>query len=401
MGGMALGAWLASRWSARVRNLLAAYGWVEVLVGLAALAFHPLFVFLTQASVDRVIPALGSPDSVEAYKYALSALLVVPQTILLGMTFPLMSGAVIRRGPAASGHHLALLYFTNSIGAAAGALATGFWLLSWLGLPGTMRLGGALNLLLAGAVLWLAREREPEALPAAPAQAAGPADRRLPLLLLSAAFITGAASFIYEIAWIRMLSLVLGASFQAFELMLSAFITGLALGGLWVRKRIDRFANPVRFGGFVQIAMGLAALATIPVYHWSYEWMEWALVVLKREDAAYPLFNLFCHAIAFAVMLPATFLAGMTLPLFTNALLKSGHGERAIGQVYAANTLGAIAGVVLAVHALMPLMGVKLTLVIGAALDILLGGWRLRWSGARRSGPKPSLRSSGGCLPRR
>jgi predicted membrane-bound spermidine synthase len=246
-----------------------------------------------------------------------------------------------------------------------------------------MRLGGALNLLLAGAVLWLAREREPDAQPAAPAQDAGRADRRLPVLLLAAAFLTGAASFIYEIAWIRMLSLVLGASFQAFELMLSAFITGLALGGLWVRNRIDRFANPVRFGGFVQIAMGLAALATIPVYHWSYEWMEWALVVLKREDAAYPLFNLFCHAIAFAVMLPATFLAGMTLPLFTNALLKSGHGERAIGQVYAANTLGAIAGVVLAVHALMPLMGVKMTLVVGAALDILLGGWLLRWSGAR------------------
>jgi spermidine synthase len=384
MGGMALGAWLASRWSARAKNLLAAYGWVEVLIGLAALAFHPVFVFLTQASLDRVIPALGSPNAVEIYKYALCALLVVPQTVLLGMTFPLMSGAVIRRGPAASGHHLALLYFTNSIGAAVGALATGFWLLSWFGLPGTMRLGGALNLLLAAAVLWLAREREPDALPTAPALAPGSAAQRVRALLLAAAFITGAASFIYEIAWIRMLSLVLGASFQAFELMLSAFITGLALGGLWVRKRIDRFDNPLRFGGFVQVAMGLAALATIPVYHFSYDWMEWALSVLKREDAAYPLFNLFCHAIAFAVMLPATFLAGMTLPLFTYALLKSGNGERSIGQVYAANTLGAIAGVVLAVHILMPPAGVKVTLVIGAVLDILLGACLLRWSEARR-----------------
>ena len=383
MGGMALGAWLASRWSGRTKNLLAAYGWVEVLIGIAALAFHPVFVFLSQVSLDRVIPALGSPDAVEVYKYSLSALLVVPQTVLLGMTFPLMSGAIIRRGPEASGHHLALLYFTNSIGAAVGALATGFWLLAWLGLPGTMRLGGALNLALAAVVLWLAREREPDALPSTPLQAAGPGGRRLKVLLLSAAFVTGAASFIYEIAWIRMLSLVLGASFQAFELMLSAFITGLALGGLWVRKRIDRFANPVRFGGFVQVAMGLAALATIPIYHLSYDWMEWALAVLKREEAAYPVFNIFGHAIAFAVMLPATFLAGMTLPLFTNALLKSGHGERAIGQVYAANTLGAIAGVLLAVHALMPPLGVKVTLVFGAALDVLLGGWLLRSSGAR------------------
>ena len=123
MGGMALGAWLASRWSARLRSLLRAYGWIEALVGLAALDFHAAFVWLTQASLAHVIPALGSPASVEAYKYALCGVLIVPQTILLGMTFPLMSGAVIRRHPVdaggapASGHHLAMLYFTNSIGA--------------------------------------------------------------------------------------------------------------------------------------------------------------------------------------------------------------------------------------------------------------------------------------------
>jgi predicted membrane-bound spermidine synthase len=180
-----------------------------------------------------------------------------------------------------------------------------------------------------------------------------------------------------------MLSLVLGSSFQAFELMLSAFITGLALGGLWIRKRIDRIANPVRFSGLVQLAMGLAALATIFVYQASFGWMEWALQVLQRNQESYPLFHLFSHGIAFAVMLPATFLAGMTLPLFTHVLMRGGHGERAIGQVYAANTLGAIAGVLLAVHLLVPEAGMKLTLVVGAALDILLGAWLLRWSGVR------------------
>lgn len=384
MGGMALGAWLASRWSARLPNLLAAYGWIEAAIGLAAFAFDPVFVSLTQASLDHVMPALGSPDAVATYKYALSALLIVPQTVLLGMTFPLMSGAVIRRGPQSSGHHLALLYFTNSIGAATGALAAGFWLLGWLGLPGTMRFGGTMNLALAAIVLLLARSGEPRAFTTSPAAGAPATDRRIVRLLLAAAFITGAASFVYEIVWIRMLSLVLGSSFQAFELMLSAFITGLALGGLWARKRIDRLDNPLRFGGLVQLAMGLAALATLYVYHLSFDWMEWALTALKHEDAAYPLFNLFSHAIAFAVMLPATFLAGVTLPLFTHALLRGGHGERAIGQVYAANTLGAIAGVLVAVHLLMPELGVKLALILGAALDMLLGAWLLRASGALR-----------------
>ncbi|HKW36862.1 MAG TPA: fused MFS/spermidine synthase, partial [Burkholderiales bacterium] len=169
MGGMALGAWLASRWSARLTSLLSAYGWIEAAIGVAALVFHELFVALTQYSLDSVIPALGSPGAVEVYKYSLCALLIVPQTVLLGMTFPLLSGAVIRRGPQHSGHHLAMLYFTNSIGAAIGALASAFLLIGWIGMPGTMRLAGALNLALAAAVLAIARRGEPAPAPAAAA----------------------------------------------------------------------------------------------------------------------------------------------------------------------------------------------------------------------------------------
>src|SRR5713101_3186308 len=382
MGGMALGAWLASRWSARLKNPLAAYGWIEAAIGVAALMFHESFLLLTQFSLDQVLPALGSPAAVEIYKYSLCAALIVPQTLLLGMTFPLLSGAVIRRGPEASGHHLAMLYFTNSIGAAAGALAAAFLLIGWLGMPGTIRFAGALNLALAAAVLAIARLGEPAAVAAVPSGGSAPSGSSVVRLFLAAAFVTGLASFVYEIVWIRMLSLVLGSSFHAFELMLSAFITGLALGGLWIRRRIDRLADPVRFAGFVQVFMGLAALAAIFVYHWTFDWMAWALGVLQRNDSAYPLFNLFGHALAFAVMLPATFLAGMTLPLFTQVLLRGGRGERAIGQVYAANTLGAIAGVLLAVHVLMPAVGLKLALVAGAATDILLGTWILRYSQA-------------------
>ena len=382
MGGMALGAWLASRWSARLPNLLAVYGWIEAAIGAAALIFHEAFVLLTQLSLDQVIPALGSPASVEIYKYSLCAALIVPQTLLLGMTFPLLSGAVIRRAPEASGHHLAMLYFTNSIGAAAGALAAAFLLLGWVGMPGTMRIAGALNLALAVAVLAIARGGEPAPLVAQPRDGATPLGTYLVRLFLAGAFVTGLASFVYEIAWIRMLSLVLGSSFHAFELMLSAFITGLALGSLWIRRRIDKIEDPVRYAGLVQLGMGLAALATIYVYHWTFDWMAWALAILRRNEAAYPVFNLFSHALAFAVMLPATFLAGMTLPLFTYVLLRGGRGERAIGQIYASNTLGAIAGVLLTVHFLLPDTGLKLALVLGAAADMLLGAWLLRTSQA-------------------
>ena len=85
------------------------------------------------------------------------------------------------------------------------------------------------------------------------------------------------------------------------------------------------------------------------------------------------LFNLAGAAIAALVMLPATFCAGMTLPLLTGALLRRGAGEAAIGRVYAANTLGAIVGVVLAVHIGLPLLGLKGTLLAGCLVDAVLG----------------------------
>jgi predicted membrane-bound spermidine synthase len=193
------------------------------------------------------------------------------------------------------------------------------------------------------------------------------------MLFFVAAGITGAASFIYEIGWIRMLSLVLGATTHSFELMLSAFITGLAFGGLWIKRRIDGIRNPVAFAGWVQVIMGAMAILTVPLYVQTFDWMAVLLQGLDRSTAGYGLFTAASHAIALAVMVPTTFLAGMTLPLFTHVLMRGRHGEQAIGRVYAANTLGAIVGVLFAVHVGMPLLGLKNLIGLGAGLDIALG----------------------------
>src|SRR5256712_10286734 len=69
MGGLALGAWLASRWSSRLKNLLAAYGWIEAAIGVAALGFHEAYLLLHQASLDHGIPALGSPGAVQTFQH--------------------------------------------------------------------------------------------------------------------------------------------------------------------------------------------------------------------------------------------------------------------------------------------------------------------------------------------
>lgn len=368
MGGLAIGSALMGRWSARIANPLLGYALVEAIIGLLALAFHTVFVASTDFAYARLLPSLDSDVWSLGAKLALSSALILPQAILLGMTFPLMSSGLVRALPRRSGESVAMLYFTNSLGAAAGVLVSGFVLIEWVGLPGTLRFAGAINLLLAAVVWLLARP-----LRAVPVLAAPYRDTGTALLLLGIAFATGMASFIYEISWIRMLALVLGSSTHAFELMLATFIFGLALGGFAIRRAVDRTGHPERLLGWVQVAMGLCALATLLVYDRTFHIMEFLMSGLARTSSGYAFYNLAGQSIAALVMLPATLLAGMTLPLITGALLRQGSGEAAIGRVYAINTAGAIAGVLFAVHIGLPMLGLKYTIVAGALIDAGLG----------------------------
>ena len=145
-----------------------------------------------------------------------------------------------------------------------------------------------------------------------------------------------------------MLSLVMGSSTHAFELMLSAFILGIALGGLWIKRKIDSSTNTMNMLANIQIIMGLLALSTLPLYGNTFEIMKWLLSVIPKTESGYTLFNLSSHLIAVGIMLPTTFLAGMTLPIITFTLLKKGGGEKSIGIVYATNTVGAIIGIIFA-----------------------------------------------------
>jgi spermidine synthase len=393
MGGMALGSWGVARYSSRIRRLLWGYVLVEALIGLLGLIFHRTFVDATNFSFVSVIPAISAPWLIDAYKWALGAILILPQSILLGMTFPLISGGLIRRWPARPGETLATLYFTNSLGAAIGVLVSGFLLIGAVGLPGTILVAGLLNLVLA-LIVWLAVRVEME--PAAALTGVGtmpaaasvtPAAGSLANWFTVAAFLTGAASFMYEIGWIRMLSLVLGSSTHSFELMLSAFIFGLAFGGLYVRRHIEHVLDPQRYVAWVLIAMGTLAALTLPAYNQTFDLMAWFLGRFSRTPAGYVGFNLVGQLIAALIMMPATFCAGMTLPLLTNERMRQGAGERAIGTIYSANTLGAIVGVLLAIHLLMPLIGVKGVILAGAAIHLCLGASRLMVGRMRLSAP--------------
>ncbi|HEY4999262.1 MAG TPA: hypothetical protein VII36_08970, partial [Usitatibacter sp.] len=287
MGGMAVGSWLVSRFTQRIKNLLLGYALAELGIGLLAVAFHGVFVAVTRWAFDTVMPALGG-TGVDLFKWSIASLLILPASILLGTTFPLMSAGIMRIYPEVGGRSLSMLYFTNSFGASIGVLASGFYLIDHVGLPGTILTAGLLNVTLAFAV-WLVTKRIPEAGPIAPASAA-PTDstsRRITRAVLILAFATGAASFIYEITWIRMLTLGLGASTHSFEVMLSAFILAMSLGAFWFRNRIASLENDLGWLAGLLVAKAFLAVYAVWIYTDVLDFIHWTLLALSRSNEGY------------------------------------------------------------------------------------------------------------------
>ncbi|MFC4729362.1 spermine synthase [Coralloluteibacterium thermophilus] len=428
MGGMAFGAWLAGQRTVRWRRLLLAYAIAEGAIGLFGLAFHPLFLGYSALSQGAVLPLLGDGVLARLYPWVSGALLILPACVLLGATFPLLSAGYLRAAPADDGRVLGGLYFANGLGAAIGALGATFVLLPAFGMPGAMATAGVVNLLVAAGAWWVSRWVGEGTLPEAghgergagdggaahlgthtSPRAPGPGGAlsrdegearsggSLSRFLLLVAFASGAFSFVYEIGWIRMLNQVLGTTLHSFELMLAAFLLGLAFGGLWVRQRARKIADALLVAGVAQVWMGLMALVSVVLFAGTFDWVGWLMQALSRTPSGYALYSLGSAGIALLVMFPAAFFAGMTLPLFTMALLRAGGGESGIGRIYAANTLGAIAGVLLMVHVLIPLVGVRFGVTLAAVGDTALGFWLL----ARARTVLPSgrvLRWAAGCV---
>jgi spermidine synthase len=123
----------------------------------------------------------------------------------------------------------------------------------------------------------------------------------------------------------------------------------------------------------VQILMAMLAISTMLLYDELFGVMQFLIRALAKTVEGYNLFSFASHLLALSLMLPVTFCAGMTLPLITNILLKNNHNEADIGRVYAINTVGAIVGTIVAVNLIMPTLGLKYVLGIGAILDLTIG----------------------------
>ena len=381
MGGIGLGSHIASRLLARMRDPLKVYVNVELGIAFFGFAFHALFLLLRDGLLDSGILAGRSMAFSTVAAVLTGSIATVPPAILLGFTFPLAAGGLMRLARDGGKDSIARLYFGNSLGAACGALLASYALVPHLGTRGSLWFAGLMNLLAAlGAwlvVRALARrepasqrlEAEDAITPHSARADARPFDR-LTLLVLVLSLATGLSSFLYEIGWIRFLALLLGSSTHAFDIMIGAFVFGLALGARHIHKHPPR--DTLRALFLAQAAMAASAIVPILLYAPLFRASNGLNRILMRTAEAWPYHAFAQFLFSAVVMVPAAYFAGMTLPLATRFLCERHGDESFTGRVYAWNTLGAILGAAAGSLLLMPLVGLTRLVALGAAIDIAI-----------------------------
>ncbi|HJP29575.1 MAG TPA: fused MFS/spermidine synthase [Candidatus Latescibacteria bacterium] len=383
MGGLALGSFLAGRVVDRVRRPLRAYGVLELLVGAYALLLpvlmlpaDPLYGWLYRHFADQAgVLSLG--------RFLLSSALLLPPATMMGATLPLLT-RYLAEGLQWVGRDVGRLYGVNTIGAAMGAAAAGFAFVPLGGVQGTLWMGAGGSIAIG--LLSLAIDRQRESPPLAGAEP-DPSMAREPLqtAVVVGLAIAGAASMIYEVAWTRTLTQLIGSSVYAFTLMLVAFIAGLGLGAVVLAGFIDRRRNPVLLLGVLQVVVAVACLAIVPLFG-----IAPPLVVELVTSWAGTFATL--HAVQFVtvflLMLVPTFAMGGVFPTVARIYARDLKAiGRSVGEAYAANTIGSVIGSFVAGFVLIPWIGVRNSILLAVVLNALLGAvfwWVSGWGTTRR-----------------
>ncbi len=375
MGGLALGSvWIGRLADRRAERALPLYARLEASIAVLALLV-PLFLRAAGAIYLALAPALeGSPQVFFLVQFLLIALVLVPPTALMGGTLPLLARFSITKLDEVSGR-VGTLYAANTIGAATGAALAAYALLPVLGVFESEVFAACLNLA-AAAIAWrLGRESAGASAHRAAEPSVGqePKAARLPasawlrskvaILLLSTA-LSGFAAMVYEVAWSRILAMVLGSSVYAFGMMVLVFLVGISLGSsafVRMRKRAGRAPAVLAAVLTGNTLAGLLAIALVPRLPGLF------LIGFPVARTSFLLVQVLQFLVASVLLLPSAFFFGMAFPAVIAAAAESVENVGwTVGRVNAANTGGTVVGAFCGGFALIPHLGLRATLMTAA-----------------------------------
>jgi spermidine synthase len=348
--GLAIGSHVFGRWSQHTTRPLALYAALEV--ALAALGLASPYAFdLADAVYGWAYGALAAehPVGLAMLRNAVVAVLLLPPAIAMGGTLPLVCRELVV-DPARITRSVGALYAVNTLGAAAGCAATGFWLLPLAGTTGTLRTAAALNLAAAAFALAVARRRPRVApTPAATADVPAPQRRWVGGLVLAGG-VVGLGS---QVLWARFLALVVRNTVHTYTVTLTVVLCGIVLGSAAAR-RLDRERTRAFAFGALQAgtALSLLLLLHLPPALWSRLGSDLAVCAL--------------------LMLPGATCAGAAFPLGIRlAVADPARAGAAFGRLTALSTIGGIAGALGVGFVGLPRFGMAASAQALAAIGVL------------------------------
>ena len=342
MGGIAIGAWFAGRWSRRSTRPLLLFAVAEALLAVIGFAFPGI--------LDTVVTRLPGIASSSAF---LIALLLAP-AFLMGIALPALAAALQGYG-AVHSRYVAWLYGLNTLGGAVAALAVGLGALPAFGLLASERAIAAVGLLVAVvaagfALGWPALSVETTRL-IAPGET-DDASARTRAAAMAALFLGGVAALGYQVLWTRILVLVVGSSSNAFTLMLGLYLAGLALGGFLAGRLMGRIGRPAAAYQFLQLGVAATALSGLAVFGLLPAAALTGFAGLGTSPASIAAIN---AVVAAVVILPPTICIGAAFPVAAR-LMERGRvlRGREVGLALALTTAGNVVGVLLTALVVIP-----------------------------------------------
>lgn len=393
MGGLALGSALAARFAPRIARPVRAYAFIEIAVGLYALAVPLLF-----RGIDRVYAAAWQhlqpgPYGFAFSRFALAAAVLVIPTALMGATLPVLVAA-LRRSAGHGGSAIARLYTWNLLGAISGAVAAGFFILPFCGVRATIWIAAATNLAI-GLVALLIDSKSADlrkdlldgsligALPNGRASAPLTSHQVEASELvenfgsarfwLFCAVTSGFITISMQVVWSRVLAMIIGSSTYAFSITLALFLIGLAFGAYLVSAWKGPDEPTLRRSVLViELLTALALFLSLRITSAAPNWLISSGFRLGINS--WPgLLALQIAVAALLILLPAI-LMGMAMPLVLMWAGGRRENVRLVGQSYAFNTIGAIAGALVAAFLLIPRTSTRFTMFCVTALCLIVAG---------------------------
>jgi len=374
MGGLALGSFTAGRLITGRRDELKIYGLLEGTIGIYCL-FIPLIIDLFIPFYREIYLSLrDSYFYFSLLRFFISFLILLIPTTLMGATLPILTAYFTRRKERIGGT-IGKVYAINTFGAVLGSFGAGFVLLPLFGIKFVIWITALTNISICLIALFYARrplETSPEQEAASFESLETGEYRPAVLTLLLYAFaLSGFASMVYQVIWTRMLTLLIGSSTYAFSLIVTAFILGIGIGSMALSRFIDRKRDLLLYFAVAELIIGTSAMAIA----FFFGKLPFTMVnIINTFKTSFALTQFAEFLIILVLLLIPTTMMGVLFPLVSRIYTKNLRMVgKAVGNVYAANTIGAILGSFVGGFLFIPFLGMERGIAVALLLNFIIG----------------------------